>query len=304
LFDVILLYILLASVFPLSRVGVTTAQPIFFTGVRMAIAGIFLISYFYIRHSKQFKKYVTLKYLKHWILFAVFNIYLTNVLEFWGLQTLSAAKACFIYNLAPFFVALFSYIIFREKMTFRKCLGLAIGFASFIPILIHHSSSEKLISGIPFLSLAELALLGAAVATAFGWTIMRYVTHTLSYPPILSNGMSMLLGLMLIFPTSLLFEQWNPVPVYHCKQFAIYVVVIAIVSNILGYNLYAYLLKKYTATFLSLAGFMSPLFAAVMGWFFLGETVTWHFFASSVGVFAGLFIFYREEIRLGYIGKS
>lgn len=301
MFDVILLYLLLASVFPLSRVAVTTASPIFFTGIRMALSGALLLSYFYFRYPKKFKEFVTLKYLKIWILFAIFNIYLTNVLEFWGLQTLPAAKACFIYNFSPFFVALFSYIIFGERMTIKKWLGLIIGFVSFVPILLHDTKAEGMLGGISFISWAELALLGAAIATALGWTTMRHIIHKLSYPPILSNGMSMIIGLGMIFPTSLLFEQWKPFPVYSCQQFVIYIIIISFVSNIFGYNLYAVLLNKYTATFLSLAGFMSPLFAAVMGWIFLGETVSWHFFVSSAGVFCGLYLFYKEELRLGYI---
>lgn len=299
--DVILLYLLLASIFPLGRIAVTTAQPIFFTGIRMTLAGIVLVGYFYLRHPKQFKEYTKLKYFHLWVILALFNIYLTNVLEFWGLQTLPAAKACFIYNLSPFFAAFFSYLIFGERMTPKKWIGLVIGFVGFFPILLHNTKAEKLLGGISFLSWAELALLGAAIATALGWIIMRHTIRRISYPPILSNGISMLLGAVMIFPTSLLLEQWKPLPIYNYNQFLIYLVLIAFISNVLGYNLYAFLLRKYTATFLSLAGFMSPLFAACMGWIFLGETVSWHFFVSAVAVFCGLFIFYQEELRLGYI---
>jgi len=303
LFDVIALYLLLASVFPLSRVGVTTAQPIFFTGVRMVLSGIVLVFYCYLRDSRSFKQFVNLKYIGFWLILAVFNIYLTNVLEFWGLQTLTAAKACFIYNLSPFFAALFSYLIFGERMTTKKWLGLVIGFVGCLPILLHNTKAEDLIGGVSFFSWPELALLGAAIATAFGWIIMRNYIQKVSYPPILANGMSMLIASVMIFPTSVLLEQWNPVPIYHYQQFFIYVILISFISNIIGYNFYGILLKKYTATFLSFAGIMSPLFAAAMGWAFLNEAVSWQFFVSTIAVFVGLFIFYQEELRLGYIAR-
>jgi len=57
------------------------------------------------------------------------------------------------------------------------------------------------------------------------------------------------------------------------------------------------LLKTYTTTFLSFAGFMSPFFAAFYGWVWFGETTTWHFYASSVIVFVGLALFYQDELK-------
>jgi drug/metabolite transporter (DMT)-like permease len=61
--------------------------------------------------------------------------------------------------------------------------------------------------------------------------------------------------------------------------------------------MYASLLKKYTATFMSFAGFIAPLFTALYGWAFLGEIITWHFYASSAIVFVGLFLFYKDELN-------
>ena len=74
-------------------------------------------------------------------------------------------------------------------------------------------------------------------------------------------------------------------------------------SSVLGYLLYTMMLKKYTATFLSFAGFIQPLCAAILGWFFLGEYVTYTFFLSAILVFSGLYLFYQEELKQGYVLK-
>ena len=60
--------------------------------------------------------------------------------------------------------------------------------------------------------------------------------------------------------------------------------------------LYGYLLKSYTTTFLSFAGFLSPLFGALYGWVFLSEKISWHFYLSCAIVFAGLYLFYQDEL--------
>jgi len=59
--------------------------------------------------------------------------------------------------------------------------------------------------------------------------------------------------------------------------------------------MYGYLLKQYSATFLSFAGFSTPLFAALFGWLFLSELVTFHFFVALGLLTVGLGIFYRDE---------
>ncbi|MEX0672178.1 MAG: hypothetical protein WD068_02370 [Candidatus Babeliales bacterium] len=45
----------------------------------------------------------------------------------------------------------------------------------------------------------------------------------------------------------------------------------------------------------------TQFFTAFYGWLMLGEKVGWHFFMGAGIVFAGLMLFYSEEIRQGYI---
>ena len=267
----------------------------------MFLAGVFLVTYYYFKHPLKFNEFFRLKYVHTWLILAIFNIFFTNVLEFWGLKTLTAAKACFIYSFSPFFAAMFSYFFFGERMTARKVFGLSIGFLGFLPILLTRSSAESKLGGIGFLSWAELALIGAAFSTALGWVIMRHSIRKTAYPGMLSNGMSMIIAGITMLPLSLIFENWSPVPTTNYSRFWLYIVILIITSNILAYNLYADLLKKYTATFLSLAGLLQPLFAALIGWVVLNESVGWPFFVSAAAVFIGLSILYKEELAQGYI---
>ena len=48
IFWVVFLYALFATVFPLGRASLAHAQPIFLTGVRMLVAGIALLGYYYL----------------------------------------------------------------------------------------------------------------------------------------------------------------------------------------------------------------------------------------------------------------
>jgi drug/metabolite transporter (DMT)-like permease len=69
------------------------------------------------------------------------------------------------------------------------------------------------------------------------------------------------------------------------------------ISNILCHNIYAGLLRKYSATFMSFTSFLSPIFAAFYGWAFFQEEITWHFYVSIAIVLVGLYLFYQDELK-------
>jgi drug/metabolite transporter (DMT)-like permease len=76
------------------------------------------------------------------------------------------------------------------------------------------------------------------------------------------------------------------------------------VSNIVCYNLYGLMLRKFTATFLSFVGLLSPIFASLHGWLFLGEPLSLLIFLSTAFVCLGLWIVYSTELKQGYIVKA
>ena len=121
-------------------------------------------------------------------------------------------------------------------------------------------------------------------------------------------GGSMLIGALFCLFQSLLTEAWNPIPIYDYPNnicpFMLYLALGVVFSNLIGYSLYIQIIKIYTVTFISFAGFVEPLCAALYGWIFLGEAVTVYFFLASVLVFIGLFFFYREDLRQGYVLKK
>lgn len=298
MFLVVILYALFASVFTIGKTGLEYTQPFFLVGSRMLMAGVLMLAYQYCFKRQEF----FFKKKDFWQLFclALFNIYLTNVLEFWGLEYLPSFKTCFIYSLSPFLSALLSYFVFAERMTQKKWIGLLIGFIGFIPILANHTLSEEQTGEFLFISWAELAVMGAAATGVYGWILLRKLVKEGGYSPFMANGLSMFLGGIMALGHSYAVEDWNPVPVAKMMPYVECTFLLIIISNLICYNLYGYLLKFYSATFISFAGFITPLFSAFYGWYYLGEIVTMPFYLSAVIVFSGLFIFYQEELKQDY----
>ena len=264
----------------------------------MLIAGALLLGY--LAAHKGFTRDLTSALKRDWFLFVqviLFHIYITYLCDLCALKDISSIESAVIYNLSPFIAVFFSYIWFSEYMTPKKWIGLLIGFCAYLP---HFFSSgfDPLLSPM----WPRFITLLAVVSSSYGWILLRALVKK-GYSPIVINGIGMFCGGLLALVTSYFTESWLPTPVTCWLPFMQATLLIIVVANLLFYNLYGYLLKTYTASFLSFAGFMCPLFAAILGYLFLGETFSSSLVLSFLVVCIGLFVFYHEELKQGYISK-
>ncbi len=305
---VVLLYALFASTFTLGKAALSYVSPFLFISIRMVLGGSILL--FYYRLIK--KQSITIQSRDYSLFFRIilFHIFGAYTLEFWALEYITSAKACLLYNLSPFITALLCYFLRNERLTFRQLCGLIIGFLGFIPILIAQTPLETIGWHVGFLSCYEIALIFSVISSAYGWMTVKKLIDK-KYSLLLINGIGMTGGGLLAFLLSLFTEGYpliKQAPTTMPEMVAIfgqtgeslimlgiYSISLVLIANIIGYNLYGYLLSRYSATFLSFAGFMTPLFAAFLGWIFLDEKVTWHFFATMILVVFGLYLFHEKK---------
>lgn len=290
---IIILYALFASTFTLGKVLLAYSQPIFLTGIRMSIAGgvLFAYQYFVRKHAFKIRK----KDISLYIQAMLFSIFLPYTLRFWGLDYMPASKAALLYNLGPFFSYMFAYMAGHEYISWKKVIGLLIGFFGLIPILIAPSPQEDLLGTFKSISWPEIAMIASVACLAYGWIVVRKLLKERKYDPVMVNAISMFSGGITGLTTAFLFEQGPYIT--NVPKFMSLLMVVIIVSNLMCHSLYTSLLKKYTPTLLAFAGFLSPIFAATYGWFFMGERVSWHFYISIILVVLGLTLFYQEELR-------
>jgi drug/metabolite transporter (DMT)-like permease len=289
-----------ASLFTLQKEALNYTEQFFLVGARMSFAGILLLSFVYLFDRKNFK--FKLAHIKDLVLLSLAAIYVTNVCEIWGINNMVSSKACLIYSLSPFLTAIVAYIVLKEKLSGKKIWGMLIGFIGLLPITYTQTSSE-LRSGTFFIfTMAEIAVLGAVLCSVYGWILLKKIISEYKYSPIMANGIAMTIGGILALTHSYISgENWQPVPVSNYKPFILYSLTMCLISNIICYNLYGYLLKRFSANFMSFFGLVTPIFASFFGWLFLAETITWHFFASIAMFSIGLVLFYQEEIKKGKV---
>ena len=267
-------------------------QPLFFQGLRLIGAGAILLGYLYLRDQKK------LRFAWHDIgLFfqvSLFFSYLSYVLSVITLEDLSSARFAFMFNLSPFITAIISYFYLKQSLTRKEFLSLLIGFAGFLPLLM--VGQQDGIESDGFLSLAGLQLFVSTVAYAYGWIVVSELVKKRGYSPLLVTGIAFLSGGIAILFTSFVFENWfGEALITDVFKFTTYLLIIIFISEVIASNMYAALLKRYSATFLSFVGFLYPLFSAFLGWIFFGEKISVNFFISAVIVGLALYIYQLSE---------
>lgn len=291
---IFLMYGLLASTFSIGKLLVCMLPPVFLIASRMTIAGMFLLIFWYI-FSRE--KNILWKNQDIGLLSAIvlFHILLPFICEYIALQYICPSSACLMYNLSPFFSAFFSYFIFQEHMTLKKWIGFSIGIAGILLYLQFQSSFNIEYSWYQFLMLASV------ITSSIGWILVRLLIKHRGYSTLFINGFSMFIGGIIALPISIYMQEVVCVQTIEIPYIIGLMALMILIANIIFYNMYGYLLTKYTATFLSFVGFITPLFAAFFEWIFFGTVVTQEFFIAVAIVGIGIFIFYQEELKQGYI---
>lgn len=292
----ILLYMVFPLTFSISKMALNYTPATSFVGIRMIATGLAFLMGYAFQHKGRFT--ITLKDASLFLQAALFGVYLTYIPDLWALKYLSVAKSAFLFVLAPFFTAFFSYVYEKESFSYKKIIGLFIGLIGFIPVLVVTSDQKENLKTFFSLDLPEVATILCVACYAYSWIPIKKLMNEKSYSPWLINGIMMLGGGLGAAFTAFFCDGWyrGVHPITNWYALSIYVFLILCIG-VFCYILYTYLLKSFSTTLVSFFCFTEPFFAALYGWFFLGETVSWVFFISIFIVSIGLYIFYQEELK-------
>lgn len=322
MFDVFLGFAFLASATMANKYALYSLTPTFMVALRMLGAG--LILFFYYRKSTHrlsfayFKKDLPLL-----MGISLLTLFIPSVCKAYALQNMLASKASFFGSLDPFVTSLYAYIFFRETLSFKKIMGILLGFAGMMVILVSRTPSpEKTLMAFSVFSYPELAALIAMAIGRLGWMFVQQLIRNERYTGAELNGLLMtlsgiiaivipFLGALLSNVTSILAPTWAPVYTLQdafaifklnpASTFSIYALLFFIFytiffGNVIGYTMYANFLKKHSITFISLAGFSVPMYTYLFD-AILGNPISPMFLVAAAITFTGLMIFYQDEIN-------
>jgi drug/metabolite transporter (DMT)-like permease len=213
---------------------------------------------------------------------AVFSNALPFTLLSWGQSHVTSGYAGITMAVVPLLVLPLAHVFVPgERMTPRKAAGFAVGFAGVVLLI---GPASILAGGAGTDGLARLACVAASCSYAIGAIITRLAP---AGPKLAFATAGLLIASALILPLAFAFEG---VPASPQLPALLGVLYLGIFPTALATVILVYVIQTAGPSFMSLVNYQVPVWAVVIGWIALGETLPAQFIAALGLILAGLAI--------------
>ncbi|MBK8192706.1 MAG: EamA family transporter [Lewinellaceae bacterium] len=247
------------------KLAVREFPPYMLVGIRQTMAGLLLLG---VAAASGKLRMPNRKYLLRQGLAGLFSITGGNGFITWGMQFVSSGLAAIIGSLTPVVVVLIN-LAWRgtERINARVIAGVLLGFGGLG--LIFSDGWQDFLK--PEYRLGIAGCFVSCVTWSLG-TVMSKRWNAPEVPAIMNAGMQITAGGLGGIALSFLFD--NHHSINPSTQAWLSVLYLAVIGSALAFTLYLYALQHLSATVSSLYTYINPVVAIILGWAFLGESLT------------------------------
>jgi probable blue pigment (indigoidine) exporter len=272
---------LMGSSFAIGKLGLVYSSPLLLAAYRFSIAG--LIMAIFVRILKRPHPKTT----NSWIRIFIIGFFQTTGVMgciFMSLRTITAGESSILTFLNPLLVVVIGTVFLKIKYNIIQWLGVILGFVGvFITMGGHLELRVGTLFG--FVSAISWAV-GTILAKIWG---QQFDTWVLS-------AYQMLFGGLVLFGCSFLFE--NPALIF-TFNFLFILIWLVIMSSIVQFAVWYYLLQKGDPGRTSAYLFLAPFFGVVSGWLILEERLESYIILGGLFIVGGIILvngnFYRTR---------
>lgn len=271
---VVLSTALMGSAFSVIKMGNMYASPLLFAAIRFILAGLllsFIVVIMRMPHPK---------YLGEWFKVALIGFLQTTGVFgaiFLSLRTITAGESSILIFVNPILVVLFSAFI-GIRYRWLQWIGVIVGFIGVVILIGFH----------PYYRIGVWIALSGAVFWAITTLLVKRWSRFINIWVL--NAYQMLIGGILLLFISEAFG--HPYVVFNVS-FALIVLWLAIMSSIVQFGIWFYLIQKNDPGKVSSFLFLAPLFGVLSGLILLREPITLETIIGSLFIFTGIFLVNR-----------
>ena len=237
----------------------------------------FLTYFFFIRESVESRDIIRL------ILCGLFGVAINQLFFFEGLNLTTPINAAIIMTVSPILVIIFSAIIIKEKITFRKVLGIFLGITGAATLILKSGS----------ISIENDFFIGNILvfinATSYSIYLVLVKTLMTKYNPITVMFYVFSFGLIFVFPFGL-----NELASVSFQSFTmlIYfkVAFVVICTTFLAYLFNAFALKSLNPSVVSIYIYLQPVLASIIAIILKSDSLDVIKIISSLFIFSSVFL--------------
>jgi drug/metabolite transporter (DMT)-like permease len=261
--------------------ALTEFQPISIAAWRVLTAAIVLLAISLVTRSR-FPRGT-----RHWryiFIVGCLNSALPFFLISWGQQFISSAESALLMALGTFCALIISHFTSEdERINPARALGVAVGFLGVL-VLVFWDFIEQGLGGLK----GQIAVMAAGCSYATSTVIARRLTHL----PLISTSAATLLSASLyMVPLAFLLE--NPLPAEVSITSILSLLYLGVVATALAVTIRFTIIRANGAVFMSLVGYLVPLFGVIWSGLFFSDVINLQTLLSLSLILVGIAIIRR-----------
>jgi drug/metabolite transporter (DMT)-like permease len=232
-------------------------------------------------------------------LLGFFGIFFYNLCFFYGLHYINASRASLIVALNPAVIGLASWLLFKERMSRAKVIGIAICIAGASLVIV--SRHPQLMAGQADAWIGDLLIFGCVL----GWGIYSLFSKDLNQTlgPVQTVTYSILLGTVMLWVVSAVRGEVSVAALVGLGSAQwLSLMYLGVLGSALAYIGYYDGLRTIGATRSGVFIALNPLTAVILGALLLGEQLTLTMCLGGGLILAGIFLCNKPLARAGKKG--
>ncbi|HEY5470555.1 MAG TPA: DMT family transporter [Bacteroidales bacterium] len=217
-----------------------------------------------------------------------FGVVINQTLFLVGLDMTSPINSSIILSTNPIFAFVFAALILRERITFLKGTGLAIGLSGVLLLILQNGTPD--VSSSTFLG--DVYTLVNTISWAFYTVIIKRMLER--YHPITVMKWTFLFGMFTNIPLG--YNQWSTMD-WSAISFNAWLAIgfVVVFATYLGYLLITFGLRRLSPTVVSTYTYTQPIIAAYLASMLGQDHITIVMIISALLIFAGVFVVSRQK---------
>ena len=212
-----------------------------------------------------------------------FGVVINQTLFLIGLEMTTPVNSSIILSTNPIFAFIFAALILKERITFLKGTGLAIGLSGVLLLILQN--------GVPDLHsstfLGDIFSMVNTISWAFYTVIIKRMLD--KYHPVTVMKWTFLFGMLTNIPAG--YHQWSTMDWTSIPLTAwLQIVFVVVGATYLGYLLIVFGLRRLSPTIVSTYTYTQPIIAAYLATILGQDHITLVMIFSAFLIFAGVFV--------------
>ena len=195
-----------------------------------------------------------------------------------------------IYTLSPIFTIAMERIFFGRRLSVVNAIGVIVAFLGVVYIIIKGDITNLI--HLQF-SAGDLWVLAASFSWGLYSILLRKQETIMAGKRLFT--LNAVLGALLALPLMAYEVTVLDKPIVFSPQFFALVAVISFISSIVAYMGMIYIIRTLSVTISSYVLYITPLYATLIGVFFLGETLYIYHILSAVVILSGVFLAMKKD---------